>query len=175
MLSTETPPGSGRGRGSAITVGSAAGAGLALALACDMRVAAETAFLTTGYARVGLPGDYGASWLLTRVVGPGRARELMLTGERVTAERALAIGLVNRVTSADTLMEATLNLVRPLANGPRVAYGYIKENLEDALHIDHAAAIDREAERMLRCQTTFDHKEAAQAFVEKRAPIFQGR
>ena len=155
--------------------GAAAGAGMALALSCDMRVAAENAFLTTGYARVGLPGDYGASWLLTRVVGPGRARELMLTSERVTAERAYAIGLVNRVSPADKLMETTLDLVRPLANGPRVAYGYIKNNLEDALDIDHATAIDREAERMLRCQTTFDHKEAAKAFVEKRAPVFEGR
>lgn len=155
--------------------GAAAGAGLALALACDMRVAADTAFLTTGYARIGLPGDYGASWLLTRAVGPARARELMLTSERVTAERALAIGLVNRVATADALMETTLDLVRPLANGPRVAYGYIKANLDEALDIDHTTAIDREAERMQRCQTTFDHKEAARAFVEKRPPAFQGR
>jgi len=155
--------------------GAAAGAGLALALACDMRVAADTAFLTTGYARVGLPGDYGASWLLTRVVGPGRARELMLTSERVTADRALEIGLVNRVVPADSLMAATRELVAPLAAGPRVAYSYIKANLDEALDIDHATAIDREAERMLRCQTTFDHKEAAKAFVEKRAPQFEGR
>ncbi len=155
--------------------GAAAGAGLALALACDMRVAADTAFLTTGYAKIGLPGDYGAAWLLTRAVGPARARELMLTSERVTAERALAIGLVNRVTSPETLMEATLDLVRPLANGPRIAYGYIKANLDEALDIDHATAIDREAERMQRCQSTFDHKEAARAFVEKRSPAFQGR
>ena len=155
--------------------GAAAGAGLALALSCDMRVAADNAFLTTGYARVGLPGDYGASWLLTRVIGPGRARELMLTSERVMADRAYAIGLVNQVVPAETLMEATLELIRPLANGPRVAYAYIKANLEEAMDIDHATAIDREAERMLRCQTTYDHKEAAKAFVEKRAPLFQGR
>lgn len=155
--------------------GPAAGAGLALALSCDLRVAADSAFLTTGYAGVALPGDYGASWLLTRVVGPGRARELMLTAERVKAPRALEIGLVNRVVPADELMAATLELVRPLANGPRIAYGYLKANLDEALEIDHATAIDREAERMLRCQTTLDHKEAARAFVEKRAPKFQGR
>lgn len=155
--------------------GPAAGAGLALALSCDMRVAADGAFMTTGYARVGLPGDYGAAWLLTRVVGPGRARELMLTSERVTADRALAIGLVNRVAPADKLMEATLELIAPLANGPRIAYGYIKDNLEEALEIDHRTAIDREAERMLRSQSTHDHKEAARAFVEKRTPKFEGR
>lgn len=155
--------------------GPAAGAGLALALACDLRIAAESAFLSTGYARIGLPGDYGASWLLTRVVGPGRARELMLTSERVGAARALEIGLVNRVVPADKLREATLDLVRPLANGPRIALGYIKDNLDEALDIDHGAAIDREAERMLRSQGTFDHKEAAKAFVEKRDPKFEGR
>lgn len=155
--------------------GPAAGAGMALALACDMRIAAETAFLSTGYARIGLPGDYGAAWLLTQTVGPARARELMLTSERVDAARALAIGLVNRVVPASELRDATLDLVRPLANGPRIAYGYIKDNLDEALVVDHATAIDREAERMLRTQGTADHKEAAQAFVEKRAPRFQGR
>lgn len=155
--------------------GPAAGAGMALALSCDMRVMADSAFLTTGYARVGLPGDYGASWLLTRVVGPGRARELMLTCERVTAEKALAIGLVNRVAPAADLQAATLELVQPLANGPRIAFSYIKNNLDEALDIDYPTAIDREAERMLRCQTTHDHKEAARAFVEKRAPQFEGR
>ena len=75
----------------------------------------------------------------------------------------------------EKLMEVTLDLVRPLANGPRIAYGYLKANLDEALDIDHATAIDREAERMLRCQTTFDHKEAARAFVEKRPPAFEGR
>ncbi len=155
--------------------GPAAGAGLALALSCDMRIAADTAFVSTGYAKVGLPGDYGASWLLTQVVGPGRARELMLTCERVGAERALEIGLFNRVVPADDLQAATRDLVTPLANGPRVAYSYLKDNLDDALTVDHGTAIEREAERMLRGQSTADHKEAARAFVEKRAPVFQGR
>jgi enoyl-CoA hydratase/carnithine racemase len=155
--------------------GPAAGAGLALALSCDMRIAADTAFVSTGYAKVGLPGDYGASWLLTRVVGPGRARELMLTCERVLADRAYEIGLFNRVVAADALEAETHKLVAPLANGPRVAYRYLKDNLDDALVIDHATAIEREAERMLRGQSTEDHKEAARAFVEKREPHFVGR
>lgn len=155
--------------------GPAAGAGLALALSCDMRIAADSAFVSTGYARVGLSGDYGAAWLLTQTVGPGRARELMLTCERVPADRALEIGLFNRVVPAEQLAAATLELVRPLANGPRVAFGYIKDNLDEALEIDHMTAIEQEAERMLRTQSTADHKEAAKAFVEKRAPVFQGR
>ena len=154
--------------------GPAAGAGLALALSCDLRIMAEGAFVTTGYARVALPGDYGVAWLLTRIVGPGRARQLMLTSERTTAEQALALGLANQVVAADELAEATRALVGPMANGPRVAYRYIKDNLDEALDIDHATAIDHEAVRMLRAQSTADHKEAARAFVEKRAPKFVG-
>ena len=155
--------------------GPAAGAGLALALSCDMRIAADTAFVSTGYAKVGLPGDYGASWLLTQVIGPGRARELMLTCERVKADRAYEIGLFNKVVPADELADATRDLVTPLANGPRVAFHYLKDNLDEALTIDHATAIENEAVRMLRGQSTADHKEAAKAFVEKRAPMFVGR
>jgi len=155
--------------------GPAAGAGLALALSCDMRIAADIAFVSTGYAKVGLPGDYGASWLLTQVVGPGRARELMLTCERVPAKRAYEMGLFNRVVPAGELVSATRAMVTPLANGPRVAFRYLKDNLDDALVIDHATAIEREAERMLRGQSTEDHKEAASAFVEKREPQFVGR
>lgn len=154
--------------------GAAAGAGMALALACDVRIAAESAFLSTGYAKIGLSGDYGVAWLLTRVVGPGRARELMLTSERTQAGRALDIGLVNRVVPDDELAAATREFALPLANGPRIALGYIKDNLDEALTVDHATAIDGEAVRMLRAQSTADHKEAARAFVEKRAPVFRG-
>ena len=155
--------------------GAAAGAGLALALAADIRIAATSAFLTTGYTKVGLPGDYGIAWLLTRAVGPSRARELMLTAERVSAQRAAEIGLVNRVVEDARLMDEALTLARSLAEGPAVAVGYIKDNLDEALDLTHAEAIDREAERMLRAQGTDDHKEAVRAFVEKRKPVFRGR
>ena len=81
--------------------GPAVGAGLALAMACDIRIAAETAFVSTGYLRVALSGDYGIAWLLTRLVGTARARELMFTAEKVDAARCEAIGLVNRVVPDD--------------------------------------------------------------------------
>jgi len=154
--------------------GAAAGAGMAIALACDLRVAAASAFLSTGYARIGLSGDYGIAWLLTRVVGPGRARELMLTSERVSAANALNIGLVSRVVADEELADNAFALARQLANGPQIALGYIKDNLDDALTIDHAAAIDREADRLLKARTTQDHKEALRAFAEKREPQFTG-
>ena len=154
--------------------GAAAGAGLALALSCDMRVAAERAFVSTGYARIGLSGDYGVAWLLTRVIGPARARELLLTSDRVASSRALNLGLFNEVVADEKLAETTQMLARRLANGPLVAYGYIKDNLNEALDIDHITAIEREADRLVKARGTSDHKEAVAAFVEKRDPDFRG-
>ena len=155
--------------------GPAAGAGLAIALACDIRIAADTAFMTTGYANIGLSGDYGIAWLLTRVVGPGRARQLLLTSERVDAQNALSIGLVNQVVPAADLAAESGALAKRLANGPAIAYAYIKDNLDEALTIDHATAIDREADRLLKSRTSADHREAVTAFAEKRPPVFEGR
>lgn len=159
----------------AVLPGAAAGAGLAIALACDVRIAARSAFVSTGYVRIGLSGDYGMAWLLTRAVGPSRARELMLLGDRVSAERAEQIGLFNRVVDDAVLRTEGLKWARQLANGPTVAQRYIKDNLDEALNIDHATAIDREAERLLRATGSDDHREAVAAFVEKRDAVFKGR
>ncbi len=153
--------------------GPAAGAGLALALACDIRIAARSAFITTGYARVALSGDYGIAWLLTRAVGTARARELMFTGERVEAEACARIGLVNRVVPDAELQEHAFGLAAALAAGPRRALGAMKENLDDALEVDLDTALEREAHRLLDCAQTDDHKEAVRAFIEKRPPRFQ--
>lgn len=155
--------------------GAAAGAGLAIALACDIRIAAKSAFVSTGYARVGLSGDYGITWLLTRTVGSARARELMFTGERVEAERCERIGLVNRVVDDAKLREEAFAFAKSLAEGPRVALRNMKDNLDDALHIDYGTALHREAERLTQSSRTADHKEAVAAFVEKRKPVFRGR
>lgn len=155
--------------------GAAAGAGLAIALACDIRIAAKSAFCATGYARVGLSGDYGIAWLLTRAVGSARARELMFTAERVDAERCERIGLVNRVVDDAKLRDEAFALARQLAEGPRVALAGMKDNLDDALHIDYPTALHREAERLVRASRTADHKEAVAAFVEKRKPVFTGK
>jgi enoyl-CoA hydratase/carnithine racemase len=155
--------------------GPAAGAGLAIALACDIRIAAASAFVSTGYARVGLSGDYGIAWLLTRAVGSARARELMFTAERVDAGRCERIGLVNRVVPDERLRDEAFALAKALAEGPRVALRNMKDNLDDALAVDYAAALDREAERLVQSSRTEDHREAVRAFVEKRKPVFVGR
>jgi enoyl-CoA hydratase/carnithine racemase len=115
------------------------------------------------------------AWLLTRIVGPGRARKLLLTSERVGAEAALEIGLVNEVVAADELSASALEMTRKLARGPSIAYAYLKDNLDEARSIDHATAIDREADRLLKARTTSDHREAVRALAEKRPPEFTGR
>ncbi len=152
--------------------GPAAGAGLAIAMACDIRIAAESAFLTTGYIRVGLSGDYGIAWLLTRLVGTSRARELMFTGEKVEAKRAEAIGLVNRVVPDARLHDEAFALATSLAEGSAVALRYMKDNLDEALAFDFATARDHEAVRLIKSAGTADHREAVAAFIEKRKPVF---
>src|ERR1700682_5215748 len=154
--------------------GPAVGAGLALAMACDIRFAAQSAFVSTGYLRVALSGDYGIAWLLTRLVGTSRARELMFTADKVDAARCEAIGLVNRVVPDASLQEEAFALARPMAEGPTMALRYMKDNLDEALALDFVTARDHEAERLVRLTTTADHREAVQAFIDKRKPVFKG-
>jgi 2-(1,2-epoxy-1,2-dihydrophenyl)acetyl-CoA isomerase len=154
--------------------GPAAGAGMAIALACDIRIAAESAIMSTGYARIGLTGDYGIAWLLTRLAGTARARELMFLSERIDARRCEALGLVNRVVSDAELRDTAFALARQLAEGPTFALGRIKDNLDQALTSDLLASMDREAENMVAAARTSDHREAVRAFVEKRKPSFIG-
>ncbi|HRO59256.1 MAG TPA: enoyl-CoA hydratase-related protein, partial [Burkholderiaceae bacterium] len=150
--------------------GPAAGAGLSIALACDLRIAAESAFVTTGYAKIGLSGDYGINWLLSRLVGTGRAREMMLLSARVDARRCELLGLVNRVVPDERLHDEAFALARELAQGPTAVFGLIKDNLDDALKLNFGDALDREAERLVASAGTEDHAEAVRAFVERRKP-----
>ena len=154
--------------------GPAAGAGLAIAMACDIRIAASSAFVSTGYLRLALSGDYGIAWLLTRLVGTARARELMFTAERVDAERCERIGLFNRVVPDDRLQQEAFAFAKSMAEGPTLALRYMKDNLDEALLFDFATARDHEAERLVRLTTTADHREAVQAFIEKRKAVFKG-
>lgn len=155
--------------------GVAAGAGLSLALACDLRIAGHSARMTTAFTKVGLSGDYGGTWFLTQLVGTARARELYFTSDVLEASRIEALGLANRVVPDEELERETMALAAKLGNGPSVALRYMKRNLNVAEHGDLAAGLDSEAFGMLRCRASEDHKEASQAFVEKRPPVFKGR
>ena len=128
--------------------GPAVGAGLAIALACDIRIAAQSAFVSTGYLRVALSGDYGIAWLLTRLVGTSRARELMFTAEKVDAARCEAIGLVNRVVPDENLQAEAFAFAKSMAEGPTLALRYMKDNLDEALQFDFATARDHDGRRL---------------------------
>ena len=155
--------------------GAAAGAGLSLALACDLRVAADSAVMTTAFAKVGFSGDYGGTYFLTRLIGSAKARELYFLSDRVAMPDAQRLGLVNWVVPAADLMPRAMEIARRLAEGPRVAYRYMKENLNRAVAGELDDCLDLEATHHIHTGLTEDHREAARAFVEKRAPAFKGR
>jgi 2-(1,2-epoxy-1,2-dihydrophenyl)acetyl-CoA isomerase len=155
--------------------GPAAGAGLAFALACDLRIAGASARLVTAFVRVGFSGDFGGSYFLTRLVGTAKARELYFTGRPVDAEEALSLGLVNRLVPDDQLATVTMELAQSLAHGPAIALSLMKRNMNCAESGGLAELLDMEAAHQVRTGRTEDHREAAKAFVEKRAPIFRGR
>jgi 2-(1,2-epoxy-1,2-dihydrophenyl)acetyl-CoA isomerase len=155
--------------------GPAAGAGLSLAMACDMRIASDTIRLGTAFARVGYSGDFGGSYYLTQLVGTAKARELYFTADLLDAQQALGLGLVNRVVADARLEEETMALASRLARGPRVAYRYMKRNMNAAERASLKEMLDLEAWHHTRTGMTEDHREAARAFVEKREPQFKGR
>jgi 2-(1,2-epoxy-1,2-dihydrophenyl)acetyl-CoA isomerase len=154
--------------------GAAAGAGLSMALSCDLRIASETCKITTAFAKVGFSGDYGGTYFLTQLLGSARARELYLMSPVLTAREAHAIGMVTKVVPDAEIDAAAHELALSLAQGPSIALGYIKRNINNAEHLPLEDCFDGEAIHHTRCSDTEDHKEAAKAFVEKRKPAFKG-
>jgi len=154
--------------------GAAAGAGLSLALACDLRVMASSAIMTTAFARVGFSGDYGGTYFLTQLVGSAKAREMYYLSDRVSADEALRLGLTNWVCDPEELAAKAQEIALRLANGPSVAYRYMKENLNRAMAGEVDECLDLEATHHIHCGQTQDHREATLAFVAKREPVFKG-
>ncbi|MDQ4119404.1 MAG: enoyl-CoA hydratase-related protein [Actinomycetota bacterium] len=148
--------------------GAAAGAGLGLALACDLRIGSSRTVIVTAFASVALSGDFGVAWLLQRLVGPARARELMFLSERLDATRCRELGLVNVVVQPDELEQASATLARRLADGPPQALQGMKRNLLTASGVDLGESMDAEAESHLACGVSADHRAAVRAFVAKR-------
>jgi 2-(1,2-epoxy-1,2-dihydrophenyl)acetyl-CoA isomerase len=159
----------------AVLPGPAAGAGLSLALACDLRVAVDTAVITTAFARVGLAGDYGGTWFLTQLLGPAKAKELYFLPERMDMAEAYRLGLVNKVVETDVFEAAWRDLAARLAAGPPIALRYMKENINRAVTGDLLTNLELESTHHRHTGTTEDHKEASRAFVDKREPVFKGR
>jgi enoyl-CoA hydratase len=155
--------------------GYALGGGCELALACHVRVASETARLGCPEVRLGLICGYGGTQRLPRLVGKGRALEILMTGEPVTAAEALRIGLVNRVTSAESLLVEAVGLARTMAaNGP-LALRATLEAVNGGLDRPLAEALESEAALFGEVVATDDAREGTSAFLEKRRPAFEGR
>lgn len=155
--------------------GPAAGAGAGLAFACDLRVAARSASFSMAFAGVALSADTGASFVLPRLIGFGRASRMMLLGERVGADEALRIGMVDAVTADDELTPTVGALAVRLASGPTTAYGWIKASLQHGAQSDLESVLAFEDRAQRECFSSPDHHEAIAAFVEKRLPRFSGR
>jgi 2-(1,2-epoxy-1,2-dihydrophenyl)acetyl-CoA isomerase len=155
--------------------GVAVGAGLSMAAACDIRIAGRSARFGTGFIKIGLSGDWGGTWTLTRLVGTAKARELFFTGDIIDAAEAYRIGLVNKVADDTDLLATTMALAHKIAAMPHVALGYTKKNLGFAETADFATSLETEAFNQARCSQLEDHREAVAAFKEKRKPVFTGR
>jgi len=156
--------------------GVAAGAGTVLALAADLRILSEKASFAFLFSKVGLTGaDMGAAWLLPRVVGMGRASELLLFGDRVDAAECFRIGLANKVVPQEQLLPEALAWARRLATGPTLAHALTKRLLLNESHMDLESAIEQEAQAQALLLRAHDHAEFYRAWSEKREPRFEGR
>lgn len=155
--------------------GVAAGAGMSVALACDIRLASEKASFVNAFVNIGLVPDSGGCYFLPRIVGIGKALELAMTGEKVSSEEALRIGLVNQVYPAESFMEDALAYARKLASLPTKGIGFIKRTMYKGLEMGLEETLEYEAFAQEAAGSTADHKEGVTAFMEKRAPRFTGR
>lgn len=155
--------------------GAAMGAGLDMAIMCDLRVCSDHARLAESYITMGLvPGDGGA-YFLPRLVGTAKALEMLLTGDVITAEEAMQLGIVNRVVPHDNLMEETMKLARKIAGRPPLAIRMMKRAVYQAQTSTLRAHLDYISSQLSLLSETQDHIEAATAFLEKRKPAFKGK
>ncbi|WP_037676265.1 enoyl-CoA hydratase/isomerase family protein [Streptomyces griseus] len=155
--------------------GVAAGAGFGFALAADYRVVADTAAFNTSFAGVALTADSGVSWTLPRVVGPGRATDLLLFPRSVKAQEAYELGIANRVVPSAELRAEAEKVARELAQGPTVAFGAIKEAVGYGMTHSLAETLEKEDELQTRAGAAEDHAIAVRAFVNKEKPKYSGR
>lgn len=154
--------------------GPAAGAGMNLALACDLRIASEQATFAQSFVKVGLHPDWGGTYFLPRMVGHGRAMEMFLLGEPVTAEEAHRLGLVNEVVPPERLAEATRRLALRLAEAPPIPIALLKAELYRRQNTELHLALESEVASQMKCFDSEDSMEGLRAFLEKRKPKWKG-
>jgi 2-(1,2-epoxy-1,2-dihydrophenyl)acetyl-CoA isomerase len=154
--------------------GACAGIGSAFGMVCDLTVMADNAYIYQAFAAISLIPDGGATWHLARTLGRKRAYEVIVTGEKLTAQKCLDWGLCNRVVPADDLLEETVAWATELSNKAPLSLRYAKQALNAALEDSVAETISNEARLQHQCLTSADAKEGVTAFIEKRAPNWQG-
>lgn len=152
--------------------GPAAGAGAGLALACDLRIASDSASFGIVFNRIGLVPDWGATYLLPRLVGSGKALELTLCGDMISAEEAARIGIFNRVVPAAQLLEVTREMAAALAAKPPLAVTLARRAICESFNMTLQEVLSLEIENQLRCFASADAREGIRAFLEKRPPVF---
>jgi 2-(1,2-epoxy-1,2-dihydrophenyl)acetyl-CoA isomerase len=157
----------------ALVNGAAAGGGFGVALACDFRIASETAIFVSAFARIGLSGDNGITWGLSRQLGRSQALEILMLSPRLTAAEALGLGLVRQVVAPGELMTAGLAFAERLAAGPTEAFAIMKRNLEFAEHATYLQSLENEAAGISVNTLVGENKEAIAAFLGKREPDFR--
>src|SRR5258708_20992460 len=163
------------GKGGSVRVGGGAGGGgLSIALDCDFRFGAGNAFFVTSFAKIGLCGEYGGSYFMTKLIGPAKTKELYMLSDRVSADEAQRLGLITRLLPDAELEAQCYEFARRLAKGPAIALRYIKDNVHAALDESLERACEVELRNMIRCRMTQDSRDAMQAFAEKREPRFRG-
>jgi 2-(1,2-epoxy-1,2-dihydrophenyl)acetyl-CoA isomerase len=155
--------------------GVAAGAGASVAFACDYRLASEQASFIQAFIKVGLIPDSGACFLLPRLIGLGRAMDLMMTGRKVEAQEALEIGLVSELCAPEQLMERAMQVATQFSHGPTKAFGLLKRATNQAMNVDLETYLHYEADLQEVAGWTQDYQEGVSAFMEKRPPAFCGR
>ena len=155
--------------------GHAVGAGLGIAASCDLRLASTSSKFGTAFANVGLGGDFGTTWQLTRLLGESKAKELFFLPDILNAETAHELGLVNRILPAESFMDSAHEIATRIANGPLVSYRWMKENVNAASLTDFRTSLYKEAVTHHQCAQTNDHNEGVDAFMNKRKPSFSGR
>ncbi|WP_067726539.1 enoyl-CoA hydratase/isomerase family protein [Oceanobacillus damuensis] len=152
--------------------GNAAGAGLNLALSCDYIIAEENTKLTQSFSRIALVPDCGGFWLLPRLVGPIKAKEMMLLGKSVSAEEFYDLGLINEIVHSEERMEKTLTMAEHFSSGPSISYQYIKQMVNDSFEKSFDQTLKEEKIIQGICMNSDDFKEGIDAFLNKRKPVF---
>ena len=154
--------------------GAAAGAGLSIALTCDFRFTNENAFAIAGYGRIALTGDYGMSWLLPRIIGISKAKDMMFSNKKILAREGLNIGLFDNIIEGDNLLKSTLEYANLLSSFSPLALKAMKNNINSAYELSLEKSLNQEAIELIKASNSNDHKEGIRAFIEKRNPNFTG-